>query len=513
MSTWLTLEEMKEVEAAEKVVFPSPVPTQVVSNGEFNPLPQTENQKRVEARIVGFADAYGRKFGMSRRKFLQSASGMASAFLAMNEVYGQLFEVAEVEASEREAAIERAEALSGKFVFDDQVHFVRDDYRDETILNLGRFAAEHWNPAMLEDQGIELLRYKFENFVKEVFLDSDTKIALLSGAPFDDPDMWLLSNDQMARTRELVNHIAGSRRLLCHAVFTPGTEGWMDQVDYAIEKLTPDSWKGYTVGDPLAPSQFPYRLDDERLVYPFYEKTLRAGIRTVCIHKGLLPKDYEKSFKGVWEYAKVDDLPKAAQDWPELNFVIYHSALRPFIDLPDAEAEGFEKTGYIRWVSDLAAIPERYGVKNVYAELGTAFANAAVTNPRLAAGLLGTLIKEMGVDHVLWGTDSVWYGSPQWQIEALRRLEIPEDLQKKYGFARLGPADGPVKSAILGENGAKLYGLGKTADYHAIELDVIEEMKAEYKASGIGRSNTPFGYIRKPDPQVVRRTRAPRALG
>ena len=187
MATWLTPEEMKEVEGAEKAAFPSPVPTQVVSNGEFNPLVQTENQKRVEARIADYADAYGRKFGMSRRTFLQSASGMASAFLAMKEVYGKLFEVAEVEASEPAAASERAEALSGQFVFDDQVHFVRDDYKDEGILNLGRFAAEHWNPAMLEDLGMELLRYKFENFVKEVFFDSDTKVALLSGAPFDAP--------------------------------------------------------------------------------------------------------------------------------------------------------------------------------------------------------------------------------------------------------------------------------------------------------------------------------------
>ena len=327
MSTWLTSEEMERVEPAEQATFPSPVPTQVVSNGEYNPLPQTENQKRVEARIVELADGYGRRLGMSRRKFLQSASGMAAAFLAMNEVYGNLFEVAEIETSESEAALERAEALSGQFIFDDQVHFVRDDYKNDTILNLGRFAAKHWNPAMLDDLGVELLRYKFENFIKEIFLDSDTKIALLSGAPFDDPKMWLLSNDQMAQTRELVNRIAGSRRLLCHAVFTPGTDGWMDQVDYAIEKLKPDSWKGYTMGDPLAPSQFPYRLDDEKLVYPFFEKIRKAEITTVCIHKGLLPADYEKSFKGVWEYAKVDDLPKAARDWPDLDFIIYHSGL------------------------------------------------------------------------------------------------------------------------------------------------------------------------------------------
>ncbi len=60
------------------------------------------------------------------------------------------------------------------------------------------------------------------------------------------------------------------------------------------------------------------------------------------------------------------------------------------------------------------------------------------------------MIKGLGVDHVIWGTDAVWTGSPQWQIEGLRRLEIPEEMQKKHGFKPLGAADGPVKNAIFG---------------------------------------------------------------
>jgi len=50
-----------------------------------------------------------------------------------------------------------------------------------------------------------------------------------------------------------------------------------------------------------------------------------------------------------------------------------------------------------------------------------------------------------------WGTDSLWTGAPQWQIEGLRRLEIPEAMQKKHGFAPLGAADGPIKTAIFGD--------------------------------------------------------------
>ena len=495
MSTWLSKRELEELSPAEEAAPESPVPTRIISNGEFNPLPQTSDQKRVQARIGELSDTYARKTGMDRRKFLKSASGMAAAFLAMNEVYGPLFSVAEAEAAEPGAADERAATLARQFIFDNQLHFVRDDFDDPSLLGLGRFASEHWNPSMLDEIGLEIERYKFENFMKEVYLDSDTKVGLLSGASFDDPDMWILTNDQMAETRALVNRVSGSRRLLCHSVVSPGVDGWLDAVDHAIEVLKPDSWKGYTVGDPLVPSKYPWRLDDEELVYPFYEKMLDAGINTLCIHKGLLPLDFEQSMPGLWEYAKVDDLPKAAKDWPDINFVIYHAAFRPFVELPDVEATEFEETGYIRWASDLAAIPNKYGVENVYAEVGTAFANSAVTNPRLAAGLLGTLIKEMGLEHVIWGTDSVWYGSPQWQIEALRRLEIPEDLQKKHGFTPLGPADGPVKNAILGLNAAPLYDLGDNLESEPMQPDTLDRIKAEYQSTGIGRSNVAYGYV------------------
>ncbi len=238
----------------------------------------------------------------------------------------------------------------------------------------------------------------------------------------------------------------------------------MEEVDKAIEVYKPDSWKSYTIGDPLAPSKFPWRLDDEQVMYPFYEKAVKAGITTICIHKGLLPPDYEKSFAGVWEYATAWDIGKAAKDWPQMTFVVYHSALRAFLELPEQAWTEFEQTGRIKWATDLAEIPAKFGVNNVYAEIGTSFANSAVAHPKFSAALLGTLIKGFGVERVLWGTDSVWYGSPQWQIEALRRLEIPEDMQKKYGFAPLGSANGPVKQMIFGTNAARLYRLNLEGD-------------------------------------------------
>jgi len=169
-------------------------------------------------------------------------------------------------------------------------------------------------------------------------------------------------------------------------------------------------------------------------MYPFFEKAVKHGKTAFACHKGLMPADYETSWADKWQYNTVWDVAKAAKDWPEINFIIYHSGMRPFLEDPTDVLAEFEATGELKWASDLARIPEEHGVNNVYAELGTTFANSCVTHPRLAAGMLGTLIKGMGADKIVWGTDSVFYGSPQWQIEAMRRIEIPEDMQEKHGL-------------------------------------------------------------------------------
>ena len=497
MPHYLSDDELKQVAPAESTAFRSPIPTQIVSNGEFNPLPQTREQHQVETRIKEMATEFGRRHGLSRRHFLATSAGMASAFLAMNEVFGPLFDVSRAEAAAPGVADDRAAGLAGQFIVDVQTHFVRDDFKQEGLLDLAKYARQHWNPALVGENS--LARYKFENYVKEVFVDSDTKVALLSGAPFDDPSWDLLSNDQIAAARAAINRIAGSRRLLGHAVFTPKRPGWLDEVDRAIAQLKPDSWKGYTIGDPLFPSKLQsyWRLDDEKVVYPFYERISKAGITTVCIHKGLLPADYEKSWPGAWEYATVEDLGKAAKDWPQINFVIYHAALRAFLEPPDAALAEFERTGRIKWATDLAEIPATHGVSNVYGEIGTAFANSAVANPRFAAAFVGTLIRGLGAEHVLWGSDSVWYGSPQWQIEAMRRLEVPEEMRKQHGFAPLGAADGLVKSAIFGGNAARLYAIQVKTALGAVTTDKIAAIKAEYVASGGTRSNTRYGYVHR----------------
>jgi uncharacterized protein len=90
----------------------------------------------------------------------------------------------------------------------------------------------------------------------------------------------------------------------------------------------------------------------------------------------------------------------------------------------------------------------------------------------------------------------VWTGSPQWQIEAMRRLEIPEDMQKQHGFAPLGAADGPVKTPIFADNGLRVFGYKKQALLDRPDRFTI--MKAEYEKNGASPSNLRYGYVRSP---------------
>src|SRR5260370_8726731 len=89
---FLTDEQLRELQPAETASFPSPVPTQIVSSDEYMPAPQTEKQREVEARLKELSDRLARRQGLSRRRFFQTASGMAAPFLAMNPAFGRLFQ-------------------------------------------------------------------------------------------------------------------------------------------------------------------------------------------------------------------------------------------------------------------------------------------------------------------------------------------------------------------------------------------------------------------------------------
>ena len=497
-------DEIARLVPAETATFRSPIPTQAVSSDEFVPAPQSDKQREFEARVKQIGSELAKKQGISRRTFFQGAAGMAAAFVAMNETYGPFYNVSRAEAATPDMANERANALKGQFIMDMHTHFLRDDTRLEGFVKSREAVGQaSWNPALVgKPQTLDDL--KFANYFKEIYMDSDTKVALISGSGSEEPRDWFLTNEMKAQSRAEVNKKAGSKRMFSHAIFMPGMPGWLDKVDRDYETNKPDSFKGYTVGDNTNKhlAKHPWHLDDEKLLYPFYEKLVKwskttPSLANVCVHKGLYPPATAKQFPDLLKYADVRDVAKAAKDFPQLNFVIYHSGFRYTGGAWNVGWEQFEKTGRIDWVTDLAEIPAKYGVKNVYGDVGQLFAQSTVAEPRLCAAMLGQLVKGLGADHVVWGSDAIWTGAPQWQIEALRRLEIPAEMQQKHGFAPLGAPDGPVKKAIFGENSARLYNF-TAAQRAALEGDVVAVAKTNYEQFGEGRTNLRYGYMQKP---------------
>jgi len=172
----------------------------------------------------------------------------------------------------------------------------------------------------------------------------------------------------------------------------------------------------------------------------------------------------------------------------------------------------------ISWTTEYALLVAPY--RNAYAEIGTTWASSVITFPTVAAHILGQLMKFLGPDRIVFGSDSVWYGSPQWQIDALWRFRIPEEMRKKYGYPQLTPE---AKRKILGLNSAKLHGikgvesgnparrfkpvpkdyeqrmskeLRETLEMPAHAADNMAKFREKYVAMGPAPSHTRYGFIR-----------------
>src|SRR5258708_6929177 len=203
-----------------------------------------------------------------------------------------------------------------------------------------------------------------------------------------------------------------------------------------------------------------WRHDDEEVAYPTFAlieklyqkvKDKKPGFKNICVHKGLAPgpPDPQRGHPG--------DMPKAAKDWPNLHFITYHACIQPAFFLYDSLQEvkaGKTREGVpdISWTTEYAVLVAPF--HNVYAEIGTTWASSVATFPTVAAHIMGQLMKFMGPDRIVFGSDSAWAGSPQGQVAAFDPFQIPEDLRNKYGYPKLTP---DATKKILRPNSATLY--------------------------------------------------------
>lgn len=281
--------------------------------------------------------------------------------------------------------------------------------------------------------------FAVDRYLEAIFLDSDTTVAVLSAIPAATWREGPLSIDAMERARGLTEQVCGSGRLLLHGGAHPNI-GAVDVAIADMEEIAGNhpvsAWKVYTHSPGPA-----WRLD-RGVGTTFIEKARALRIPRVCVHKG---------FSGNDPAASPDDIGPAAKQFPDVDFIVYHSGYEP------GRTEGpYSETG--GGTNRLIASIQRAGIgpnANVYAELGSTWFNV-MRDPNEAAHVVGKLLKHVGEDNVVWGTDSIWYGSPQGQIQAFRSFEISTELQERFGYPALTPA---VKAKVLGLNAARVYGV------------------------------------------------------
>jgi hypothetical protein len=467
-----------------------PISARIASNEEFVPPPQSPQQKEYEARLVAISERAAKRQGLSRRNFLQTGSGMAAALFAMNQVFGDCYAVDAAEVDDQKAFEEKWP--KDQFIFDVQTHHVdvSKKWYDTTTPDgkaIARFFSMLRPASKTTDQALDLLNRV--HYVKEVFGDSDTVMSIISGVPSRDWDKNPLPPDQMVATRQFVNDIAGSQRVLSHGLLRPNLGmKEMEEMERQVKDLKIDAWKMYTGAELGEQAWF---MDDEKVAYPFWEKTKKLGVKNLCVHKGL-PLGFfnEKACTPL-------DLEKAAKDWPDLNFIAYHSGFRGFgmlaqgigAKVVDPKTDDPQE---IPWVSDILRILKRNPqIKNIYFELGATFDQTSKYAPDKCMHMLGQMVQTAGADHILWGTDSIWNGSPQSQIERLRRLKIKPELIDKYHYPEL---TAEIKNQILGLNAARIFGVDPQARRKAIKTDNLTRLREEYRQNP-APSNTQYGWI------------------
>jgi uncharacterized protein len=473
--------------------FPTPIPNQIVSNEEFRPPCQTARQKAVEQLADEMVERAAVRGNVSRREFLRTSGAMAAGLLAMNALFGRFFTIDDIELFEPAAFAEQQGAPY--FVFDVQTHYVSSGYdpsdaeskrkgavSKQALLSLRKRIREAGlNPKLSGDRdSIDDLSWK--NFVKEVFLDSETSIGLISTPPGPYPHEAVVPPKEMAHIRDEINRLAGSQRMLAHGLATPQLGSVdLDFMAMQAEVLRVDAWKCYTGSCPRGFDRG-WRMDDERIAYPMLAQARKLGVKRICVHKGL-------PLGPAPDYNHPRDLIKAAKDFPDLDFLVYHSGFRGTASIEQV----FAKTGEIPWTTEFCRMKEREpAISNIYMELGSTFAQLVTTHPLICAHLLGQLIRSFGVDRVLWGTDSIWYGTPQWQIEAFRRFHIPDDLIETHQYQ---PLTQQTKARIYGLNAAKIFDIDVEAKRNAVPGDALGRLRMSYLEEGPEPSHRVYGWV------------------
>ena len=443
------------------------------SNGEYFPPPLGELRAEAMRRARADADDQARHHGWSRRQFLISAAGMAAGLRALETSTadrsralalerGGVFKVGDSAGADPAEAAELVHGTAGATgVVDVQTHF----------LEFGPWGGGFPQAECGEADWADC--FSVEYWYDLVLGGSDTSVAVISAVPVvgeADP----LSIEAMERGREMATRLCGDGRVLIQGHAVPD----VGPVDAAVASMADVAathelcaWKAYTH------SPNGWFLDDHdpalpQVGAPFIQAVRDTGVGVISVHKGLA---------GGNPYASPIDIGPAAAANPDIRFLVYHSGY------DNGTAEGpYDPDG--NGVDRLVRSVIEAGVGaggNVYAELGSTW-RILMGDPDAAAHVLGKLLTAFGPERILWGTDSIWYGSPQDQIAAFRAFEISPAFQEQFGYPAL---TAEVKQRIMAANAAELFGI------------TVPEPACEPAALGasMGRSNRTYGPVARRD--------------
>ena len=198
------------------------------------------------------------------------------------------------------------------------------------------------------------------------------------------------------------------------------------------------------------------------------EKARVLNVKVICVHKGV--PFGQKSY----EHRQCGDIGVVAKRFPDVSFIVYHSGFVP-AKAEQAFAPGAGRDGIDTLVQSL--LDNGLGPNsNVYAELGSTW-RFAMRDPDNAAHTIGKLLKYMGENNVLWGTDSLWYGSPQDQIQAFRTFQISTEFQERYGYPSITPG---IRAKVFGLNATKPYAVSAAEVRKYAKRDRIAKERAAY---------------------------------
>jgi len=464
-----------------------PIKLNSVSNGEYLPQPTSPVVREAIKRAREDATHHARRLGMSRRDFLMTSMGAATTLLALaactkeaaqsgaapgattggtkGSTPGGTYNVPAAAATDQDAAIA---ALGGKeFIMDVQTHFL-DGNHDIPDLGLSKSFPQQ---ACGEQDPREC--FTLDKYLDLMYTKSDTNIVVLSALPFAGGP---LNPDVMKKAVDTADKLCQGKRLLMQGEAHPSNgpiEGLKDNMEKLHNTLPVGAWKTYThLGGPG------WYLDDHDPSAPqvgeeFLRKAAELGPKLVAVHKG---------FGNGSKFADPVDVGPAAAKHKDINFVIYHSGF----DVQGSRPEGPYREEDNWGVNRLITSVKKAGIGpggNVNAELGSTW-KVLMASPDQAAHVLGKLLVHFGENNICWGTDSIWYGTPQDQIQAFRTFTISRQLQDQYGYPELTPK---IKAKIFGLNSSRLYGVQPITDTCRIDpADLEKARQISYKESGEG---------------------------